>query len=97
MLGRRSTRFWTRGPDPEASWLLSRAYLQKRDKSQAQAALAQAGSYRADNPLEAEPSPYVGEARLREVPPGHLSGFARQPAHPDVLPRSAARPAPSPG
>jgi tetratricopeptide (TPR) repeat protein len=51
------------GPDPEASWLQSRVYLQKRDKAQAQSALAHAGTYRADNPLEAEPSPYVGEAR----------------------------------
>jgi len=55
-----------RGRDPEAAWLLSRAYLQEGDKAQASAALAEAGSYRADNPLEAEPGPYVGEARCEK-------------------------------
>jgi predicted CXXCH cytochrome family protein len=55
-----------RGRDPEAAWLLSRAYLQEGDKAQAAAALVEAGSYRADNPLEAEPSPYVGEARCEK-------------------------------
>jgi tetratricopeptide (TPR) repeat protein len=52
-----------RAPDSEASWLLSRAHLQEGDKTQALAALKEAGAYRADNPLEAEPGPYVGEAR----------------------------------
>jgi len=51
-----------RAPDPEAAWLLSRAYLQDGDKTRALAALKQAGAYRALNPLEAEPGPYVGEA-----------------------------------
>ena len=55
-----------RGPDPEAAWLLSRVYLQEGDKARALAALKQAGSYRADNPLEAEPGPYVGEARCEK-------------------------------
>ena len=55
-----------RGPDSEAAWLLSRAYLQEGDKARALAALKQAGSYRADNPLEAEPGPYVGEARCEK-------------------------------
>ena len=54
------------GPDPEASWLLSRAFLQKGDKPQAQEALHQAGSYRFDHPLELEPAPYVGEGRCSE-------------------------------
>jgi predicted CXXCH cytochrome family protein len=52
-----------RGPDTETAWLLSRAYLQEGDKAPALAALKQAGSYRADNPLEPEPSLYVGESR----------------------------------
>ena len=52
-----------RGPDVETAWLLSRVYLQEGDNARALAALKQAGSYRADNPLEPEPSPYVGEAR----------------------------------
>ncbi len=55
-----------RAPDSEAAWLLSRAYLQEGDKTQALAALKQAGAYRADNPLEPEPGPYVGEARCEE-------------------------------
>ncbi len=50
-------------PDPESSWLLSRAYLQEGDRDRARAAIAQSGSYRADHPLEAESSPFVGEAR----------------------------------
>ncbi len=52
-----------RAPDSEVAWLLSRAYLQERDKTAALAALKQAGAYRADNPLEPEPGPFVGEAR----------------------------------
>jgi tetratricopeptide (TPR) repeat protein len=55
-----------RGPDPEAAWLLSRACLQAGAIPQATAAWEQAGSYRADHPLELEPSPYVGEARCAE-------------------------------
>ncbi len=55
--------------DPEAAWLLGRAYLQEGDKARAQAAMARAGSYRRDNPLEEEPSPYVGEARCQECHP----------------------------
>jgi len=51
-----------RGSDSEAAWLLSRVCLQEGDKTQALLALEQAASYRADNPMEAEPSPYVGEA-----------------------------------
>jgi tetratricopeptide (TPR) repeat protein len=51
------------GPDPEASWLLSRCFLQRGDWSQAAATLQQASSYRAEHPLESEPAPYVGEAR----------------------------------
>jgi tetratricopeptide (TPR) repeat protein len=54
-----------RGPDSEASWLLSRVYLQQGAIPEAQAALARSGSYRSDNPLRDEPSPYVGEARCQ--------------------------------
>ena len=61
-----------RGPDPEASWLLSRVYLQQGAIAEAQTALARAGSYRDDNPLEDEPSPYVGEARCQ---PCHAAIF----------------------
>ena len=51
------------GPDREASWLLSRAYLQAGNGSEAALALARSGSYRAEHPLDPEPAPYVGEAR----------------------------------
>ena len=51
------------GPDREASWLLSRSYLQESNGAQAAAALAQAETYRDQHPLDPEPSPYVGEAR----------------------------------
>ena len=54
------------GRDPEASWLLSRVYLQQGAIAEAQTALVGAGSYRADNPLEDEPSPHVGEARCQQ-------------------------------
>jgi len=46
--------------DPEGSWLLSRAYLQERAKAEALAALEQAGTFRDENPLVAEPAPFVG-------------------------------------
>jgi len=55
-----------RAPDSEAAWLLSRAYLQKGDKPRALTALKEAGDFRSLNPLEAEPSPYVGEARCEK-------------------------------
>jgi tetratricopeptide (TPR) repeat protein len=58
--------------DPEACWLLGRAYLQEGDKERARAAMTRAGSYRRDHPLEEEPSPYVGEARCRQC---HLTIF----------------------
>ncbi len=54
------------GVDPEASWLLSRVHLRMGDKAQARQALAGAGSYRAENPMEAEPGPYVGAARCEK-------------------------------
>jgi tetratricopeptide (TPR) repeat protein len=59
-------------PDQEASFLLSRVYLQQGDKTGALAALKEAGSYRAANPLEVEPGPYTGEARCEKC---HASIF----------------------
>ncbi len=49
--------------DPEASWLLSRAYLQEGSIDQAAAALAAAGDYGRDEPHRPEPAPYVGARR----------------------------------
>jgi len=48
--------------DPEAFWLLSRAYLQEGAQTEALAAWEKAGSFRDDNPLITEPAPFVGSA-----------------------------------
>ncbi len=48
--------------DLEAQWLMSRARLSEGNFKEAAAALALAGTYRSENPLVPEPSPYVGEA-----------------------------------
>jgi tetratricopeptide (TPR) repeat protein len=50
------------GLDPEAEWLMSRAWLQEGKIPEADGALALAGSFRAENPMIPEPSPFVGEA-----------------------------------
>ncbi len=62
------------GADAEASWLLSRAQLRLGNKEQARLALAAAGSYRASNPLEPEPGPYVGAAQCERC---HRAVFDR--------------------
>lgn len=54
------------GRDPEASWLLSRAYLQEGAEAMATAALQAAGPNRPGRPHEPEPSPFVGEARCSD-------------------------------
>jgi hypothetical protein len=51
---------------------MSRVYLQAGDQARALAALEQAGPYRANNPLDPEPGPYVGEARCEKC---HASIF----------------------
>jgi tetratricopeptide (TPR) repeat protein len=50
------------GLDPQTGWHLSRAWLQEGNIKEATSALALAGRYRADNPLDPEPSPYSGGA-----------------------------------
>ena len=49
-------------PDPEGFWLLSRAYLQEGAQAEALAAWEKAGSFRDENPLVPEPSPFIGSA-----------------------------------
>jgi tetratricopeptide (TPR) repeat protein len=61
------------GPDAEASWLLSRAYLQTGDAEATAKALESAGPYRSEHPLESEPGPYVGEARCAACHPSQAS------------------------
>jgi tetratricopeptide (TPR) repeat protein len=53
-------------PDPEASWLLSRAELQRGDLSGAAEALRSAGSYGQEHAAQAEPAQFVGSARCAE-------------------------------
>ena len=50
-------------PDPEASWLLSRARLQERHPGDAASALGRAGRYGAEHLIDPEPSPYVGSGQ----------------------------------
>jgi tetratricopeptide (TPR) repeat protein len=52
--------------DPEVFWLLSRAYLQEGANSKALAASEKCGSFRTDNPLIPEPSPFAGASRCAE-------------------------------
>jgi tetratricopeptide (TPR) repeat protein len=51
------------GPNSEASWLISRAFLQEGDWAKASEAVAASGTYRAEHPLEPEPGVYLGETR----------------------------------
>jgi len=51
------------GPDAEASWLLGRSYIQEQDWVRAAALIEPRSSFRAEQPLEFEPAPYVGAAR----------------------------------
>jgi tetratricopeptide (TPR) repeat protein len=48
------------GPDREASWLLSRSWIQDGRFDEAASTLQQAGDFGADNPTAPEPAPYVG-------------------------------------
>jgi tetratricopeptide (TPR) repeat protein len=54
------------GPDPEASWLLSRAMLIERDLAGASAALAASQGYGDRDPTAPEPAPYVGSVRCAD-------------------------------
>jgi tetratricopeptide (TPR) repeat protein len=51
------------GSDREIFWLLSRVDLAQGKSTEAAAAFARSGSYRAEHPIEPEPSPYLGAAR----------------------------------
>ena len=62
-------------PDPEASWLRSRAFLQEGTMAEALAALKEAGSYADDNPTLPDPAPFVGAASCAEC---HAEKFQAQ-------------------
>ncbi len=74
----------TVGPDAEASWLLSRSYLQEGDVGLASTALGQSGSYRDEHPLISEPAVYVGSARCTSMPRLHLPIRTDQSARSDI-------------
>jgi tetratricopeptide (TPR) repeat protein len=80
-------------PDPESSWLLSRAALQAGDLSEAAEALSRSGSYRVEHPLEPEPAPYIGAGRCAschrdtyqaEQKSHHARTFRRDPTLKDI-------------
>ncbi|MGB2608531.1 MAG: hypothetical protein WBC80_06115, partial [Isosphaeraceae bacterium] len=50
------------GPDAEASWLLSRALLQEGAVAKALGAFKEAVSFADENPVLADPAPFVGSA-----------------------------------
>ena len=52
----------TASGDAEASWLLSRSYLQEGSVGAASTALEQSGQYREEHPLVLEPAIYIGSA-----------------------------------
>jgi len=92
------------GPDAEASWLLGRSYIQEHDWDRAAAVLEPSASFRAEQPLEFEPAPYVGAARCAachseiyrsSIASKHATTFSRpQDLDKLVLPRN---PVPDPG
>lgn len=54
------------GPDAEASWLLSRAALQRGDLAAAEAARKDAGDYGQDQPHAFEPAAFIGASTCTE-------------------------------
>jgi hypothetical protein len=57
-------RFASAGrPDDEASWLLSRVALQRKDWPATRAVLERSAGFRDSHPVLPEPAPYVGAAR----------------------------------
>jgi tetratricopeptide (TPR) repeat protein len=76
-------------PSAEASWLLSRAELQRGNIESVNSLIVDASTYRASHPLEPEPSPYVGEARCTECHPG-IAQEAATSRHSRTLHRGGA-------
>ena len=75
--------------DPEASWLLSRAYLQNGQTADASAALKRSGTYRDENPLMPEPSPYTGASRCASCHPKETRTHDRSRHSRTLAPRSS--------
>jgi tetratricopeptide (TPR) repeat protein len=53
--------------DPDTYWLLSRADLQLKDWPAARADLERGASFRADHPLQPEPTAFVGTAKCESI------------------------------
>ena len=67
---------WPKSPDPEAYWLLSRAYLQERALPEALADLRNRPARSVtSNPLVPEPGPFVGS---QACAPCHRATFHSQ-------------------
>ena len=79
-----------RGPDAEASWLLSRAFLQQGSLPEALAAMKVAGSSSDEHPMRPDPAPYVGAARCGAVPCREIPGPATVPPCQDLSSRDRA-------
>ena len=63
--------------DAEASWLMSRVGLQRKDWAAARAEAARSGSFREEHPMQPEPAAYVGESRCAGC---HAEEFRSQQA-----------------
>jgi hypothetical protein len=63
------------GPDAEASWLLSRAFLQENASAEALSALRAAGSFSEEHPTQLDPAPFVGAESCAEC---HRERFRTQ-------------------
>jgi len=63
------------GPDAEASWLLSRAFLQEGAVAKALGAFKEAVSFADENPVLTDPAPFVGSATCAEC---HSEQFQTQ-------------------
>ena len=95
---------FSQGSDLEASWLLSRSFLQQGDWGRVAELEDQVQKFRAARPLEREPAPFVGSARCGEchrelyeaqIKSHHATTFARARDLKDLtLP---VRPLPDPG
>jgi tetratricopeptide (TPR) repeat protein len=59
------------GPDPEAFWLLSRAHLQEGATAAALDAWEKGKMFREENPLLADPAPYIGSAACARCHPAN--------------------------
>ncbi len=88
---RRHRRTAGRKPtDPESNWLLSRAYLAGGSGRGRLRRAERSGSYRADNPLVPEPSPYVGACSMCFVPSQGSPLTRPQPPRPHFSSRARA-------